>query len=141
LENGYLRLSNELAQALARTPLNGSQFRIILTVARECYGRNGGRKMAPLSYGMIAAATGLGLRTVQREVGRLLKANVLGRDANGRRSTYGLQKNYELWATRGVGQLTDDQSTDAKLTEGESVNQPTKHSVNWPTGRRPNSLA
>lgn len=136
LENGFLRLSNELAEALARTPLSGSELRIILTISRECYGRNGGRKVAPLSYGRIAAATGLALRTVQREVGGLLKDHVLVREANRRGNTYGLQKNYELWLTGGVGQLTDDQLTDAQGTEGESVNQPTKLSVNRPTHKK-----
>ncbi len=98
LENGFLRLSNELAEALARVPISGSQFRIVLVVMRECYGVNGGRKLAPLSIERIARATGLGLRMARRELRRLIETRVIVRDGTpGQRCSYGLQKDFEQW--------------------------------------------
>jgi len=123
LENGYLRLSNELAEALARTPLSGSQFRVMLTVAREAYGRNGGRKLAPLSLPEIAKRTRLELRGVRREVKELLRANVLFRQGEpGERCSYGLQKNYDAWA---FGEVAQGQlSPGTTLPGGNSPSEP-----------------
>jgi len=117
LKNGFLRLSNELAEAFVRTPLNGSQLRILLTVVRECYGRDGGRKMAPLTLRQIASTTGLNYRTVRREAAWLEVARILAKqDGRGGVATlFGVNKDGESWKlqehsegekglqTRGVG--------------------------------------
>ena len=143
LENGYLRLSNELAEALARARLNGAQFRIVLTIARECYGRNGGRKVAALSLMKMANRTGLDCRNVQREVNRLLRAGLLTRQPNGGRNLYGIQKDYERWqlpsprklggSAGGDGQFADGQLTNGQVTKEGTVNSPSKGTVNSPT--------
>lgn len=96
LEGGFLRLSNELAEALMRAPLNGSQLRITLAVLRECFGKNGGRKMAPLSLRKIAAATSLHLRSTRREINNLLRVGVLIRSGKAN-PLYGIGKDYEKW--------------------------------------------
>ena len=146
LERGFMRLSNELAEAIARAPLNGAQFRIIMVILRECFGRNGGRKVAPLSLAKIADRTGLDCRNVQREVNRLLKAGVLTRQSNGGRNLYGTQKDYERWQlpsprkrggpAEGGGELTDGQLTNGQVTKGGTVNSPSKGTVNSPTHKK-----
>jgi len=136
LGNGFSRIANELLEAIMSYPFGGSQLRILLAVGRECYGRNGGRKLAPLSYGQIATATGLNLRTVQREVTRLLEGDVLVRQSRGVDRLYGLQKNYDRWKVREIGHSADGQSADGDLTVEESVNQPTEESVNQPTHKK-----
>ena len=97
IENGFLRLSNELAEAIARSPMNGAQHRIVMVVLRECFGKKGRRKVAPLSLAKMANRTRLHARNVQREVNRLLKAGLLTRQPNGGRNLYGIQKDYERW--------------------------------------------
>jgi hypothetical protein len=136
LGNGFSRIANELLKAIMSYPFSGSQLRILLAVGRECYGRNGGRKLAPLSYGQIATATGLNLRTVQREVTRLLKGGALLRKICGVDRLYGLQKDYDRWKVREIGHSADGQSADGDLTVEESVNQPTEESVNQPTHKK-----
>jgi len=146
LEHGYARVANEILEALARTPLNGSQLRIILIIVRECYGRNGGRKVAPLSLAKIADWTGLDYRNVQREVNKLLKAGVLTKQSNGGRNLYGTQKDYERWQlpssrkhvepVEGDGELADGQLTNGQVTRGGTVNSPSKGTVNSPTHKK-----
>ena len=146
LTNGLLRLSNELAEAIARAPLNGAQLRIIMVVLRECYGRNGGRKVAPLSLAKISDRTGLGFRNVQREVRRLLNTGVLTREPQGWKHLYGIQKDYELWqltnrrkpqcSTERDGELDDGQLTNGEIPKGGLVSSPCKGAVNRPTHRK-----
>jgi phage replication O-like protein O len=144
LENGFLRLSNELAEALMRAPLNGSQCRIMLAVVREAYGRNGGKKAAPLSLRRIAAMTNIDLRRVRRETTSLLKASLIFRQQESdSRTLYGVSKDYERWRIdkrrpRGGGESAHggQLALGASPPTGEGVNPPPKEGANLPTHRR-----
>ena len=135
VENGFLRLSNELAEALMKVPLNGSQWRIVMAVARECYGRNGGRKMSRLSLAQISQMTGLNPRGVRREVKELLRVNVLLREGGkGELCSHGLQTNYEAWMF--------GQGTQGQLSLGSTlprVNSPGEHRASSPYEHRVSS--
>jgi len=96
LENGHFHIANELVEALVRTPLNGSQSRIVWAVIRETYGWN--RKLARLSMRRIAAMTGIDRRNVRREVSTLVNAGVIvRRGQNGEGPQLGIAKDYESW--------------------------------------------
>jgi phage replication O-like protein O len=98
LKNGFLRLANELAEAIVRTSFTGSQLRILLAVIRDCYRRLGGRKAAYLSLRRMARMTNLHLRTVRRELDALVAASVLFRQGDsGRAHLYGVVKDYQVW--------------------------------------------
>lgn len=95
-ENGYLRLANELAEALMKAPLNGSQWRVVMGVIRESYGWD--RKLAPLSLRRLAAMTGMDRRNVRREIATLVTAGVIVRqDQDGEGTMLGMGKDYESW--------------------------------------------
>lgn len=134
LANGFLRLSNELAEAFARTPLNGSQLRILFIIVRECYGRDGGRKMAPLTMRQIASATGLNYRTVRRETAWLQASRILAKqEGRGVATLFGVNKDWESWdvresSARGEGLRTQG----GRFTPSNGVNKPFKHRVNVP---------
>jgi phage replication O-like protein O len=131
LENGYLRLSNELAEAFARTPLSGSEFRIVLVVYRECYGRNGGQKLAPLTLWRLAKLTSLNLRTVQRETRRLMAAGILvGQNGVGQDCLYGPGKDYEAWDLAKLKPL--QVNAPAEVNSPPEVNRPGLPAVSSP---------
>ena len=138
LETGFLRLSNELAEAIARAPMNGAQHRIVMVVLRECFGRNGGRKVAPLSLRKIAGRTGLSLRWVRRESSRLLRAGVIVRLPGRGLDLYGIVKDYDQWKLQRISQGTEKQKEEGQsaprgqFAPGEGVNQPPKGRVNRP---------
>ncbi len=75
LENGYTRIANEILDHIAKTKLNGSQFRIVMAVFRYTYGFN--RKEHEMSIGFIAKATGMNKRQVQRELSTLIDARII----------------------------------------------------------------
>ena len=74
-ENGYTKISNEILDNVCKYPLNGTQWRILLTVWRYTYGFN--RKDHSLAIDFICKATGCCKRQIQRELDWLISANIL----------------------------------------------------------------
>ena len=97
-ENGYTSISNELLEQIYRRRFSASQLKILLLVIRFTYGFN--RKTATLSNTFIAAGTGMHEITVSKEVGTLLRDNVLKLH---KKPTFhnsriiGINKDYESW--------------------------------------------
>lgn len=97
-ENGYTSIANELLEQFYRRRFSASQLKILLLVIRFTYGFN--RKTASLSNAFIAAGTGIHEVTVSKEVGTLLRDNVLKLH---KKPTFhnsriiGINKDYEGW--------------------------------------------
>jgi len=75
LENGYVRIANSILEALARMPLNGTQWRILMVVIRYTYGFH--RKECELSESFLSKATGIHCKQVGRELSGLINNNIL----------------------------------------------------------------
>lgn len=104
-ENGFTPIANELIEALSKTKLNGTQFRIILAILRATYGYN--RKYHHISDGFLSKVTGINQRQVNREIQRLIKMNIVKLYDTGsytQARIIGLQKDYNKWKT----QIKDD---------------------------------
>lgn len=65
-ENGFIGIANEILGVLARTPLNGTQRRILDIVFLSTYGFN--RKEYDLSTTYISKAIKINKRQIQREL-------------------------------------------------------------------------
>ena len=97
-ENGYTSIANELLEQLYRRRFSASQLKILLLVIRFTYGFN--RKTATLSNTFIAAGTGMHEITVSKEVGTLLRDNVLRlykKPSFHSSRIIGINKDYESW--------------------------------------------
>ena len=97
-ENGYTSISNELLEQIYRRRFSASQLKILLLVIRFTYGFN--RKTAALSNTFIASGTGMHEITVSKEVGTLLRDNVLKLHKNPtfhNSRVIGINKDYESW--------------------------------------------
>ena len=75
LENGYTRIANELLEATAKFPFNGSQYKIILFLWRKTYGFH--KKVDSISLSQWVKGTGLNNRTIRRELKKLRQMNVI----------------------------------------------------------------
>jgi len=75
VEDGFTKIANELLEAFATLPLNGTQWRIIMVVLRYTYGFN--RKSAKLSETFIAKATKINSKQINREIRPLIDNNIL----------------------------------------------------------------
>lgn len=97
-ENGYTPISNELLEQIYRRRFSASQLKILLLVIRFTYGFN--RKTATLSNTFIAAGTGMHEITASKEVGTLLRDNVLKlykKPSFHNSRVIGINKDYEGW--------------------------------------------
>ena len=94
VENGHLRLSNELLEAIYRATFTSAQLRVTLWVIRNSYGWN--RKYAA-HPGLRKMADELNVEpsTILRALADLCAAKVLRKNAAGH---WELLKDYDLWA-------------------------------------------
>lgn len=74
-ENGYTPIANEILEALARQPLNGTQWRILMVIFRYTYGFS--RKGHELSEGFISKATGIHPKQIGRELSCLIRNGLI----------------------------------------------------------------
>ena len=128
IENGFTRISNELMDTLARQSLNGTQWRIIITVFRYTYGFQ--RKDYELSEAFIAKVTGIHRKQIGRELSILIKNNFLTvkKEASFSSSrVLAFNKNYDAWVSTKT--LTGDENA----PPGELVD-PTGIGLVDPTG-------
>jgi len=90
-EEGHLQIANEIVEALVRTPLPGTEMRLVLHVLRKTYGF--GKKRDWISISQFAAALGIDNKSVCRSTKRLVGWKILEKKGN----EIGLNKNWESW--------------------------------------------
>lgn len=100
LEDGFLRVANELAEAFAAAGLTKRQYSVIWAVLRQTYGYN--RKSDTISMWWIAKMTGLKRSHVSETVNELVERHVLIRAAGESRhgqqvANLGINKNHNEW--------------------------------------------
>lgn len=100
LENGYTKISNELLDVLACSDLLNANGRVFMFIMRYTYGFN--KKEHKMTASFIAEGTQLSERSVKYALANLRKMNVINR-AN---SCTGIQKDWELWITKGANSCT-----------------------------------
>ena len=96
-ENGHLRVATELAHALALIELSSSESKIVWVIMIKTYGWN--KKMDYISVSQFQELSGLPRRSVFRTIKSLEIRNIITIDRSNHVSAYGIQKNYEKWAS------------------------------------------
>lgn len=95
IENGYIPLSNELAEAFARLQLSGSQWRLLWVIIRKTYGWK--KKKDRISITQFQQQTGLKRRHISRALSELINRKIVTKKDTTFITTYGLQKDYSKW--------------------------------------------
>ncbi len=99
LEDGYIKIANELYQALYRVSLSGSEFQIVGFVIYQTYGYN--RKTRRMSASYIAKGTNMPVKTVRRCLKQLINNKIIiARGVSNSAKSYGINKNYEKWVLK-----------------------------------------
>ena len=101
-ENGYIKIANELFEALARTRLSGQESRVLFAIIRKTYGW--GKTWDEISYSQISALTEISSQHVHHTIVKLLKRKIIERKSLGKNKGYKMKinKDYEQWiALRG----------------------------------------
>lgn len=96
-ENGYVRIANELYEAILRSKLHGQELKVMLAVIRLTYGF--GKKEDAISHGQISKLTGIPRVKVIKIVQRLVLYRVLGSSPQGTRkpSIMRINKDFDSW--------------------------------------------
>jgi phage replication O-like protein O len=97
LKNGHTRIANEILEQIAKTNLNGTQFRIVMVIWRFTYGFR--RKAYELPLAMIAEKVNTTKSHVDRELDCLIDRKIVTVVGIGKRRgrILSFNKNYEEW--------------------------------------------
>lgn len=96
LEDGFIRIANELFKAIYTSDLNASELKIILFVIYQTYGY--GKKKQYMTLRYIEQGTGIPHGTVARIIPSLIEKRFLTEKYFGKQKReIGLNKNYEKW--------------------------------------------
>jgi phage replication O-like protein O len=91
IENGFLKIANEIVEALARTNLSAYQARVLWVIFRKTYGF--GKKEDWISNSQMVESTGLHKAHISRTVRDLADRNIVIKRGN----KIGFQKDYQQW--------------------------------------------
>jgi phage replication O-like protein O len=94
-ENGHIDIANELAEAFQKLQLSGYQWRILWVILRQTWGWP--KKIDRISLSMFEEKTKIPKRHVARALKELVDRKILSKNDQTYTTTYGLQKDYELW--------------------------------------------
>lgn len=98
LENGYVKLANELLDAFLRLRLTSYQTSIFFSIVRKTYGFN--KREDQISLSQFEELTGIARRNVYRTVQELQSMNLITiRKESHMRVFYGVQKDHDKWLT------------------------------------------
>lgn len=107
LENGYIKIANELSEAIPKARLTGLEHDIIWVVIRNSYGFN--RKFCEMSLPELSAKVERDYYCVVDAIARLMSRNILTSEVvktEGRRKIYQLKlnKKYRTWQPAKTGE-------------------------------------
>ena len=97
LENGFIRIANDLYKALYKVKLSGSELRVAHFITYQTYGYNKKSRVLTASY--ISIGTNIPCDTVQKALDKLIKKNIIISKSIGSHSVreLSLNKNYSTW--------------------------------------------
>lgn len=95
LKNGYVRLANEIYEALARFRIQGEARQILDFIIRKTYGWNKKEDVIPLSQFVLG--TGMKKSNVCRAINHLIHLNLIIKSDNARGTAYRFNKDFEEW--------------------------------------------
>ena len=103
LENGYVRIANEILEVLARTNLKGSEHALIFAIMRKTYGFN--KKKDKISVSQLEEMLGLSRRTVIYNIQNLeaKKILIVKRERSGEKNEVNViqfNKDYDMWVVQ-----------------------------------------
>ena len=95
IEDGYIKIANELGEALAKTNLSPYESRIFWAILRKTYGWH--KKSDWISLSQFIELTGLIKPDIIRAIKKLIKKNIITQTGNDKGKEYSINKHYTKW--------------------------------------------
>ncbi len=96
LENGFLRLANQIQDALCKVELSGREFRVLNSIIRLTYGWS--KKEDRITNSLIADTTDLSVKHSSEAVNNLAERQILTMRRIGQTRYIGINTDLEKWA-------------------------------------------
>lgn len=96
LENGYLRLANEIQDAVCQVELSGREFRVLNAIIRLTYGWS--KKEDRITNSLIADKTNLTVKHVSEAVLSIANRRIISLRRIGQTRYIGINTNLNQWA-------------------------------------------
>lgn len=103
LEEGHIKIANELYEAIMVAPLTLREMRVVMAVIRLTYGWN--RKQARITGGLLAKLTGMPSTKASKTLASLVEKNVVIRHG-GSRSPVSINKLSDQWLLEALERKT-----------------------------------
>jgi phage replication O-like protein O len=94
VENGHVKIANELIDAIVRYRLPGEQMQVFLFIMRKTYGWN--KKADAISLSQFCEATGMKKPNIIRALKGLISKSVIKKD-NDDINKYSINKDFSTW--------------------------------------------
>lgn len=116
-ENGYTAIANEILEQIVRVNLNGTQFRIVMTIWRYTYGFR--RKQHDMSISHLASLIGAARSQVDRELDSLIDMKIININGTGKRGAriLAFNKNYSEWLDKPKAAEKVEQAAPTEIAE------------------------
>lgn len=95
LENGYVKIANEIMEALAGIRISGEENQCLFVILRKTYGWN--KREDAIAISQFASLTGLKRPGVVRAINNLLKKQLIIKNDKGEINKYKLNKDFHQW--------------------------------------------
>jgi phage replication O-like protein O len=117
LEDGHIRIANELYGAILMYPFTGRQLKVLLAIMRKTYGY--GKKLDDVSASQIGALCGLGRTHVTATMNQLAELSVIVKSPGVHGSIVGVNKDYKSWVSASTESVQVYQSgTSTEMGQG-----------------------
>jgi len=97
LEDGHIRIANELYDAILSYPFTGRQLKVVLAIMRKTYGF--GKKQDDVSASQIGSICGMSRTHATSTMNQLAEMNVITKQPGVYGSIVGMNKAYSTWRT------------------------------------------
>lgn len=113
LEHGYVKIANEVFDALCHYRIPGEERQILDVVIRKTYGFN--KHEDCISLSQFCDATGINKPNVRRAIKALIEKNIVIKKDNGHISKYRFNKLYRSWKPLSK-KITNSRALSKKIT-------------------------
>ena len=97
VEDGFIKIANEIMDALCRIRIPGEEMQVLNTILRKTYGW--GKKVDSISLSQFQESTGISKPHIVTAIKGLLlkKVIIITEKGNDTAKTYGINKDYDQW--------------------------------------------
>lgn len=114
LENGYLKIANELWEALTRIRIPGEARQCLDLIIRKTYGWD--KKTDKISLNQFSLATGIRKSNINRILNSLLEMNIIiFKNEDGLVNSYRVNKDYSTWKPSSKMKMVQKVSSKMKM--------------------------